>query len=117
MDATANRTSVTRLKRTSRHGRGIVNGRIDGYPSPPHPSYHLSEIDQFQAESRPELVPRDDASREAHAHMLAMDATIYGLPSVYQYVQMHNQAVDRASPTYTGFDEFDHQREARTYES
>lgn len=91
-----------------------MNGRIDGYPSPPHPSYHLSEIDQFQAESRPELVPRDDASREAHARMLAMDATIYGLPSVYQYVQMHNQAVDRASPTYTGFDEFDHQRDVAT---
>ena len=46
--------------------------------------------------------------------MLAMDATIYGLPSVYQYVQMHNQAVDRASPTYTGFDEFDHQRDVAT---
>ena len=87
---------------------------MNDYPSQPHPSYHLSEIDQFQAEPGGDLVPRDEASREAYARMLAMDATIYGLPSVYQYVQMHNQAVDRASPTYTGFDEFDHQRDVAT---
>ena len=87
---------------------------LNGYPKLAHPSYRLSEIDQFQAEPGHDLVPRDEASREAYARMLAMDATIYGLPSVYQYVQMHSQAVDHTSPAYTGFDTFDHQRDIAT---
>ncbi|MGY1739421.1 MULTISPECIES: DUF1254 domain-containing protein [unclassified Blastococcus] len=43
-----------------------------------------------------------------------MDATIYGLPSVYEYVQLHAQAVDSSSGSWTGFNAFLHQREPAT---
>jgi hypothetical protein len=78
--------------------------------------YELSEIDELQIERRPDVVPDDPAGRATYARMLAMDATIYGLPSVYQYAQMYVQAVDEASPTYTGFDAWFHQRELSTPE-
>jgi hypothetical protein len=78
--------------------------------------YELSEIDQFQIDGRPDVVPAASASRTAHARMLATDATIYGLPSVYQYAQMYVQGVDRSSATYTGFDAWFHQRDVATPE-
>jgi hypothetical protein len=77
-------------------------------------SYDVTEVDQFQAESRPDLRPTDRAAQHAWARLLAADATIYGLPSVYQYAQMYDQAVDPASDKYTGFDVFLHQREMAT---
>ncbi len=48
--------------------------------------------------------------------MLATDATIYGLPSVFQYAQLYEQAVDVSSASYTGFNRFLHQRDIATPE-
>ena len=47
------------------------------------PSYDLSQVDQVAFEDRPDLRPAEASGRRAVARMLAMDATIYGLPSVY----------------------------------
>ena len=80
------------------------------------PSYDLARVEQMEFEDRPDLRPEDPRSRRAVAHMLAMDAAIYGLPSVYQYAQMYEQAVDRSSPVYTGFNVFHHQRAMATPE-
>ena len=82
----------------------------------PARGYELTHIDQFQMDGRPDVVPVDPEARTSYARMLAMDATIYGLPSVYQYAQMYVQAVDPASPTFTGFDTWLHQRDVSTPE-
>ncbi len=82
----------------------------------PARGYELTDIDQFQMDGRPDVVPVDPEARTSYARMLAMDATIYGLPSVYQYAQMYVQAVDPASPTFTGFDTWLHQRDVSTPE-
>jgi hypothetical protein len=79
-------------------------------------TYDLSAVDQVDFEARPDLRPVDDDARRAVVRMLAMDATIYGLGSVYQYVQLYDQAIDRGSAAYTGFDRFEHQREMTTPE-
>jgi len=71
--------------------------------------YETTEIDQFQVETAPDALPADPAVRARYARALAAEATIYGLPSVYQYAQMVVQALDTSSPTYTGFDVWDHQ--------
>src|SRR6266536_191403 len=76
--------------------------------------YELRDVDQLQVELRPDVVPANAAARERYARMLAAEATIYGLPSVYQYAQMFLQAVDPSSPTYTGFDTWYHQRDVAT---
>jgi hypothetical protein len=76
--------------------------------------YELAEIDQLQIELEPDVVPADPAVRRRYAQLLATDATIYGLPSVYQYAQMVVQALDTSSPTYTGFDAWDHQQDVAT---
>ena len=76
--------------------------------------YEPAEIDQFQVEDEPDVLPADPAVRARYAQALAAEATIYGLPSVYQYAQMVVQAVDTSSPTYTGFDVWDHQRDVAT---
>jgi hypothetical protein len=78
--------------------------------------YEFSDVDQFQIEGRPDVVPEDPRSRTTYARMLATDATIFGLASVYQYAQMYVQAVDESSPTYTGFDAWLHQRDVSTPE-
>jgi hypothetical protein len=77
-------------------------------------SYDVLAVDQLELPATPDTLPADPADRRCYAEMLAMDATIYGLPSVYQYVQLHEQAVDRSSDTYTGFNTFLHQRELAT---
>ncbi|MCM3766180.1 DUF1254 domain-containing protein [Neobacillus niacini] len=43
--------------------------------------------------------------------MLSMDATIYGLVSVYQYREMYRQAINHESSDYVGFNKFVHDRE------
>jgi hypothetical protein len=40
-----------------------------------------------------------------------MDAALYGWGGVLQYAHLHEQAVDRTSPAYTGFAAFAHDRE------
>src|SRR3712207_6312599 len=86
---------------------------IDASP-PVLRSYDLLAVDQLELPPAPDILPADAAHRRSYARMLAMDATIYGLPSVYQYVQLYEQAVDRSNPSYTGFNAFLHQREVST---
>jgi hypothetical protein len=78
--------------------------------------YELSDVDQLRVEARPDVFPKHPATRSAYAQLLATDAAIYGIPSVYQYAQMYVQAVDRSSRTYTGFDRWLHQRDLATPE-
>jgi hypothetical protein len=77
-------------------------------------SYDLLAVDQVRLPATVDTLPADRAARQAYARMLAMDATVYGLPSVWQYVQLHEQAVDTSSDLYTGFNAFLHQRELAT---
>ena len=65
----------------------------------------------MQAVADPDALPDDDDARGRYQRMLAMDATIYGLPSVFQYAQLYEQAVDVSTTSYTGFNRFLHQRE------
>jgi hypothetical protein len=81
------------------------------YPARPAPSYRLQDVDQFDPTPVADVVPKDAAARTALARSLAMEAAIYGLPSVYQYREMFAQAVDRASPRYVGFNRFAHDRD------
>lgn len=82
-----------------------------GYPPQSVPSYALADVHQLQATRLPEVRPPSRRPQEAQARALAMDAALYGWPSVLQYVHLHDQAVDRGSPTYTGFGVLAHDRE------
>jgi hypothetical protein len=79
-------------------------------------SYDLSRVDQTAFEDRADLQPNEPSIRRALARAMATDAVIFGLPSVYQYAQLYDQAVDRSSPSWTGFNVFRHQRELATPE-
>src|SRR4051794_3825742 len=78
--------------------------------------YELAEVDQLQIEARPDVLPDNAEHRERQARALAAEATIYGLPSVYQYAQMIGQAVDEAGSSHTGFNRWYHQRDVATPE-
>jgi hypothetical protein len=80
----------------------------------PPRGYEFSDVDQFEVEARGDVVPAKAADRERYARALATEATVYGLPSVYQYAQMVVQAIETSSPRYTGFDRWSHQRELAT---
>lgn len=58
-----------------------------------------------------DLLPRSDRDRHRLIEGLAYDATIYGLSAYLQYEQMYRQAVDPASPGFTGFNRFSHDRD------
>lgn len=73
--------------------------------------YAVADIDQWQEDGHDDMVPGAANARELHARVLATDATIFGLPSVYQYAQMYRQAVDAGDSLYTGFNRFSHQRD------
>jgi hypothetical protein len=90
------------------------SGRLEGPDVQIVRGYELPDVDQLQVEARPDVVPANAVARERYARWLAAEATIYGLPSVYQYAQMFVQAVDTSSPTYTGFDAWYHQRDVAT---
>lgn len=77
-------------------------------------TYDLLAVDQLQVVDEVDALPNDDDARGCYQRMLAMDATIYGVPSVYQYAQLYEQAVDVKSASYTGFNRFLHQREIAT---
>jgi hypothetical protein len=87
---------------------------VSPYPPEPFPSYHLAEVDQFAPWLVPDVVPADAAARTAHLRLLAADATVYGVPAVFQYAELYRQAVDRASDAYTGFNAFAHERQIAT---
>jgi hypothetical protein len=81
------------------------------YPWQPTPSYSLQSVDQFDPTPNGDVLPKDPAARETLARAIAMEAVIYGLPSVFQYREMFQQAVDRASKRYVGFNRFAHDRD------
>ncbi|MDP3746327.1 MAG: DUF1254 domain-containing protein [Phenylobacterium sp.] len=81
------------------------------YPVQPATSYRLQDVDQFDPTPVGDVTPKDPAARTVLARALAMEAAIYGLPSVYQYREMFAQAVDQASPRYVGFNRFAHDRD------
>jgi hypothetical protein len=81
------------------------------YPVQPAPSYRMEVVDQFDPTPGGDVLPKDPAARTALARSVAMEAVIYGLPSVYQYREMFVQAVDHASPRFTGFNRFAHDRD------
>jgi hypothetical protein len=89
-------------RQTRRHLEQIARG------------YELSAVDQLQVEARPDVASPNTAAGEKYVRALATEATIYGLPSVYQYAQMFAQAVDASSDRYTGFGVWQHQREVAT---
>src|SRR4051812_4643449 len=91
---------------------GVVVTSLCALPA----TYDLSVVDQIAFEALPDLRPIDDDARRAVVRMLAMDATIYGLGSVCQAVQLCDQAIDRGSAAYPGFGTFEHQREMTTPE-
>jgi hypothetical protein len=77
-------------------------------------AYDLFAVDQLRPVADDDVLPDDDDARGRYQHMLAMDATVYGLPSVYQYAQLYEQAVDDTGASYTGFNRFLHQRALAT---
>ena len=78
--------------------------------------YDLLAVDQLRVLDEVDALPNDDDARSCYQRMLAADATIYGLPSVFQYAQLYEQAVDVSSASYTGFNRFLHQRDIATPE-
>jgi hypothetical protein len=78
-------------------------------------SYDLAAVDQLeQPPTTTDLDPIDPGARAARDRLLAFDATIYGLPSAFQYPQMYEQTTDRNHPGFTGFNVFRHQRDIAT---
>ena len=77
-------------------------------------TYDLLAVDQLRVVDEVDALPNDDDARSCYQRMLATDATIYGLPSVFQYAQLYEQAVDVNSASYTGFNRFLHQRDIAT---
>lgn len=89
---------------------GAAQAGERGYPWLPAASYPLQAVDQFAPTPAPDVLPKDPAARTTLARVIAMEAVIYGLPAVYQYREMFQQALDPKSQRYTGFNRFAHDR-------
>lgn len=89
---------------------GVAQAQTRAYPWQPTPSYPIQTVDQFAPTPVGDVLPSDPAARTTLARALAMEAVIYGLPAVYQYREMFQQALDQKSPRYTGFNRFAHDR-------
>lgn len=81
------------------------------YPTDGAHTYRPELADQFQWSRLEDSIPADAAAREIWAKNLAYDATIYGTVPVLTYRQMFDQAVDKHSSGYVGFNLFAHGRE------
>jgi hypothetical protein len=81
------------------------------YPWQPTPSYPMRRADQFSPTTGADVVPKDRQARSSYARCIATDAVIYGMPSVLQYREMHQQAIDASHPRYVGFHRFVHDRD------
>jgi hypothetical protein len=73
--------------------------------------FDAAGADQLLGPIAEDLVPEDPAMRQIWAEHTAFDAVIFGRPAVQTYTQMHHQAIDQASPGYTGFNIFAHGRD------
>jgi len=87
-----------------------ANAAEGDYPSQPLPSYSFSDVDQFSPSPLADVIPDVPSVRRAMARVIAAEAVIYGLPSVLQYEQMYNQAINEKNPKYVGFNRFGHDR-------
>nr|WP_314443477.1 DUF1254 domain-containing protein [uncultured Sphingomonas sp.] len=81
-----------------------------GGAQPMAPSYDQRLAAQHDPSTAEDTIPNDPAARQRNAQVIASEATIYGLPAVLQYAEMHAQALDRSSTRYTGFNRFAHDR-------
>lgn len=84
------------------------------YPQQTTSSYDISKSEQYNPTRDPDIIPGNSKARSAYARMLSMDATIYGLVSVYQYHEMYRQAINIEGADYVGFNKFVHDRELAT---
>lgn len=85
------------------------------YPPEPEPSFAAQSVDQWAPTPRTsDIMPADAAQRRSWATTLSTDAFIFGLPAVYQYAELYQQAINTSSARYTGFFKFLHQREIAT---
>ena len=81
---------------------------LAAYPPDALRTYALSDIDQLTPVRLPDIVDGEPRTRMMLARELAIDATIFGLPSVLQYGQMYEQAIDASHPRWVGFNQFAH---------
>lgn len=58
-----------------------------------------------------DLLPVNASDRAILLRSVAFQATIYGLPAVLQYKEMHRQAIAEGGAGYSGFGTFIHERE------
>ena len=90
--------------------KGASQAERPPYPWQPAPSYALSNVDQFDPTPNPDILPKNPAARSTLARCVATEVVIYGLPAVYEYREMFEQAIDQQSPRYVGFNRFAHDR-------
>ncbi|WP_280414304.1 DUF1254 domain-containing protein [Nocardia carnea] len=93
----------------------MPSGRDENDPSPSAISgvrtYEPGSADQLTASPRPDITPSGPGAREALARMLALQAVVYGLPSVYQYASMCAQCAPSGDGDLWSLNEFSHSRE------
>lgn len=81
--------------------------------SPAHAGPHVydaGQADQFLEPLATDIVPEDDAARAIFMENLAFEAAIFGRVAVLTYNQIHDQAINRASDEFVGFNCFAHGR-------
>ena len=77
----------------------------------PRGPYSSACLDQQHAVTQGDVLPADLADRAEYVRSAARSATVYGLASVLQFVEMAAQALDRDSSRFVGFNTFIHDRE------
>src|SRR5690606_15078063 len=101
--------------RTSRSVKPMPSGRDENDPSPAAISgvrtYEPGSADQLTASPRPDITPSDPGAREVLARTVALQAVVYGLPSVYQYASMCAQCAPSGDDDLWSLNEFSHSRE------
>lgn len=71
---------------SDRHPR--FGSALGDYPSSNYRCYALSDVDLLKASDTPDIVPAQDRWRRDWARQAALEATVYGLPAVMQYLVM-----------------------------
>jgi hypothetical protein len=71
-------------------------------------TYSFEDVDQYEADAVPDLLPVHPRAAAELAAALALEATLYGLPSVLQYAQMCEQAFGTSGTPGSGLNAFVH---------
>jgi len=74
-------------------------------------TYELSNVDQYQATSDPDVIPAESDSAFSLSRAIGFEATLYGVPGALQYAQMCDQTAVRQDGGWGGLNEFTHQTE------